>query len=189
MIISFCPRVIFNTPGIMPPEAAGHRAGQQRQQNAAEAGQARKVAGQKCRDGAHQKLALTAEVEYAAAVREARAQRREHQGRRLGQRRADAGLRAERALEQVFDCEERIRAQRGHDDPPMTNASRIESSGTRKAPSDFFKFHTRAPSLSGHGKADLFDRRVLAGIFAHDLTFKDDKDPVRTSQGSHRSPR
>ena len=112
MIISFCPRVIFNAP-----EAAGHRAGQQRQQNAAEAGQARKVAGQKCRDGAHQKLALTAEVEYAAAVREARAQRREHQGRRLGQRRADAGLRAERALEQVFDCEERIRAQRGHDDP------------------------------------------------------------------------
>ena len=99
------------------PEAAGHRAGQQRQQNTAEAGQARKVAGQKRRDGAHQKLALTAEVEYAAAVREARAQCREHQGRRLGQRRADAGLRAERALEQVFDCEERIRAQRGHDDP------------------------------------------------------------------------
>ena len=63
--------------------------------------------------------------------------------------------------------------------PPMRKASRIDSSGTRHAPNAFFSFSIlRLLSLAGHGKADFFHRRVLAGEFAHNPTFKADDNAV-----------
>ena len=74
------------------PDAAGKRTGKQRQNDARNAGQTGEVAGEKRCHRAHQELPLAAEVKYAAFIREARAKSGEHERRRLGQRRADAGF-------------------------------------------------------------------------------------------------
>ena len=37
---------------------------------------------------------------------------------------------------------------------------------------------SQPPSLAGHRKADLVDRRLAAGEFSHDASFETDDDPV-----------
>ena len=131
------------------PEAAGQHTRQQRQHDAAEAGRAREVARQECRDRAHEELALAAEVKHAALIREARAQSREHEGRGLGQRRADTGLGAERALEQIFDCEERIRAQRRHNNAADDERQKDRQQRHKERAEAFFQFfHITLPPLT-----------------------------------------
>ena len=128
------------------PDAAGQRTGQQRQQDAGKPGQATEVGRQERGDGAHQELALAAQIEHAALIGKAGAQRGEHQRSGLIQRGTDVGAGAEGALEQILHRLEGIGAQRRHDDAADQEGQQDRQQRHREAAQRAFElFHIHSP--------------------------------------------
>ena len=130
------------------PDTARERARKERQNDTGKAREPREVAGQKRRHRAHQELALAAEVEHAAFIREARAKGREHQGRCFCKCRADTGLRAERALEEELDRNEWVRAERRHDNTANEEGQKDRQQRHKACAKCFFQFFHTAPPLT-----------------------------------------
>jgi len=169
----------FEDAGDEAPQAARNCTGDEAEKDCREAGQPGLKGDQAGDDGAHDELALAAEVKHAALVGEARAERREDERRRLGERRAEVRGGAERTLPQVLERQQRIGAQNRHDDGADDKGEQDREQRHHEAGQRPFKFsHIPLPLFARHGEADLVDRRILARKLSHELALEDDKDAV-----------